>query len=79
MDKKNARARKQLKQIGTVKDFEELLQALMLSEEEKRLLRLHYKYKEKKSLQYIADVMCMSEANVKKIHRKILSKVSELF
>ena len=77
MDKKNARARKQLKQIGTVKDFEELLQALMLSEEEKQLLRLHYK--EKKSLQYIADVMCMSEANVKKIHRKILSKVSELF
>lgn len=77
MDKKNARARKQLKQIGTVKDFEELLQALMLSEEEKQLLRLHYK--EKKSLQYIADAMCMSEANVKKIHRKILSKVSELF
>ena len=77
MDKKTARARKGLKEIETVEDFENVLEQIMLSEEEKVLLRLHYK--ENKILSYIADVLGMSEANVKKIHRKLLLKISKLF
>lgn len=77
MDKKTARARKGLKEIETVEDFENVLEQIMLSEEEKALLRLHYK--ENKTLSYIADVLGMSEANVKKIHRKLLLKISKLF
>lgn len=77
MDKKTARARKGLREIETVRDFENVLNEMMLSEEEKTLLMLHYK--DNKTLSYIADVLGMSEANVKKIHRKLLLKIGNLF
>lgn len=77
MDKENAKVRKKLKKIETVRDFEELLSQMMLSEEEKKLLRMHYK--DKRTLQYIADELGMSEANVKKMHHKILTKVRKMF
>ena len=77
MDKETAKARKGLKNIETIRDFEEVLSAIMLSEEEKEILRLHYC--DNKTLAYIADTIGMSEANVKKIHRKMLLKISKLF
>lgn len=77
MDKETAKARKGLKNIETIRDFEEVLSAIMLSEEEKEILRLHYR--DNKTLAYIADTIGMSEANVKKIHRKMLLKISKLF
>lgn len=77
MDKKTARARKGLKNIETVEDFENVLEQIMMSEEEKVLLRLHYK--DNKTLAYIADELGMSEANVKKIHRKLLLKINKVF
>lgn len=43
MDKHNAKTRKKLKQISSVKDFESLIEQTMLSEEEKKILWLHYK------------------------------------
>ena len=77
MDKENARTRKKLKQIESVKDFEDLLNQTMLSEEDKTILRMHYK--EQKSLMYIADFLGMSEISVKKKHRKILLKIGKMF
>lgn len=77
MDRDTARARKGLREIETVKDFEEVLSTIMLSEEEKEILRLHYR--DKKSISYIADKIGMSESNVKKIHRKMLLKICKLF
>ena len=77
MDKENARTRKKLKQIESVKDFEELLNQTMISEEDKTILRMHYK--EQKSLMYIADFLGMSEITVKKKHRKILLKIGKMF
>lgn len=77
MDKENARTRKKLKQIESVKDFEDLLNQTMLSEEDKTILRMHYK--EQKSLMYIADFLGMSEITVKKKHRKILLKIGKMF
>ena len=77
MDKENARTRKKLKQIESVKDFEDLLNQTMLSEEDKTILRMHYK--EQKSLIYIADFLGMSEITVKKKHRKILLKIGKMF
>ena len=77
MDKKTARARKGLKNIETVEDLENVLEQIMMSEEEKVLLRLHYK--DNKTLAYIADELGMSEANVKKIHRKLLLRINKLF
>ena len=77
MDNETAKARKELKNIETIQDFEEVLSIIMLSDEEKEILRLHYR--DNKTLAYIADEIGMSEANVKKIHRKMLLKISKLF
>lgn len=77
MDRENAIARKKLKQIETVKEFEELLSLVMLSEEEKQMLRMHYK--DKKTMQCIADEMGLSEISVKKMHKRALTKIRKLF
>lgn len=77
MDRENATARKKLKQIETVKEFEELLSLVMLSEEEKQMLRMHYK--DKKTMQCIADEMGLSEISVKKMHKRALTKIRKLF
>lgn len=76
MDKKNAKVRKKLKQIESVRDFESIVNQTMLSEEEKCILWLHYK--EQKTMTYIADELGMSESNVKKKHRKLLMKVGKI-
>lgn len=77
MDRENALTRKKLKQIETVKEFEELLSLVMLSEEEKQMLRMHYK--DKKTMQCIADEMGLSEISVKKMHKRALTKIRKLF
>lgn len=76
MDKKRAETRNKLKEITVVKDFEDVLSRIMLSEEEKRIMWLHYK--EKKPMSYIADMLGMSEITVKKKHSKILMKVGKV-
>lgn len=77
MDKANSETRKKLREITNVKDFENLLEQIMLSEEEKQILWMHYK--EEKSLLYIADTLGMSETTIKKKHRKILMKIGKAF
>lgn len=76
MDKKNAETRNKLKQISSVEDFEQLIEYTMLSEEERNIVSMYYK--EKKSMQYIADVLGMSESSVKKKHRNALMKVGKM-
>lgn len=76
MDKKNAETRRKLKQIDSVKDFEDLMQKLMVSDEDKRIMWMHYK--EKKTLSFIADELGMSESTVKKKHHDILMKVGNV-
>lgn len=77
MDKHNAKTRKKLKQISSVKDFESLMEQTMLSEEEKKILWLHYK--EQKTMAFIADELGMSEITVKKKHSKMLMKIGKMF
>lgn len=48
----------------------------MLSDEEKQILWMHYK--EKKTLQCIADEIGLSEIAVKKKHRKMLMKIGRM-
>ena len=76
MDKKNAETRTKLKDIGSVKEFGDLMEQTMLSEEEKKILWMHYK--EKKTLQCIADEIGLSEIAVKKKHRKMLMKIGRM-
>lgn len=77
MDKENAETRKKLKGISSVDEFRSILERTMLSEEEKQILILYYK--EKKSLAYIADELGMSEATIKRKHRKMLMKLGSVF
>jgi RNA polymerase sigma factor (sigma-70 family) len=77
MDKENAKVRNKLKNIYAIKELEELLDMVVLSEEERRIVIMHYK--EEKPLSYIADDLGMSEVNVKKKHRKILMKIGRIF
>lgn len=76
MDKKNALTKKKLKQINSVKDFENMLENLMASEEDKTIIVMHYK--EGKSLGYIADALGMSESSIKNRHRKLLIKIGDI-
>lgn len=76
MDKKNAETRTKLKDISSVKESGDLMEQTMLSEEEKKILWMHYK--EKKTLQCIADEIGLSEIAVKKKHRKMLMKIGRM-
>lgn len=75
MHEDTKRAKSTLKNISTVKDFETLLETVLLSEEEQKIVTLHYK--EQKSLSYIADELGLSEVSVKKKHSKILRKINK--
>lgn len=77
MDKETIRTRNKIKQIGSMKDFELLLNSSVLSDEEKKIIEMHYK--EQKTLTYIADVLGMSEATVKRKHKKVLMKLGKFF
>lgn len=68
--------RKKLKQIDSVEDFDRMLNNLMASEEDKKIIEMHYK--QGKSLGYIADALGMSESSVKNKHRKLLIKIGNI-
>lgn len=76
MDKETQKTRKRLKDIGSIEEFNDLLERTMLSTEEKQILILYYK--EQKTLTYIADFLGMSEITVKRKHKKLLMKIGKL-
>lgn len=65
-----------LKEIPDIKTFEELIEQLTISEEDKTLMRLHYI--EDKNFAYIADVLGYSESWVKRKHLRILKKLNKI-
>lgn len=77
MDRENAETRRKLKSIDTIQEFEDILNNVMLSEEDKKILVLHYK--EQKNMQYIADELGLSEITVIKKHKNILKRVNKYF
>ena len=72
MDEETQKTRKKLKDISSVKEFNDLLERTMLSTEEKQILILYYK--EQKTLIYIADFLGMSEITVKRKHKKVIDE-----
>lgn len=76
MNKENAETKNKLKNMESVNDFEDLLNKLMASEEDKKILIMHYK--DGKPLGYIADVLGISESSVKKKHSKLLMKIGKI-
>ena len=77
MNKESMKTRNKLKDIGSVRDLESLINEVVLSEEEKQILMLHYR--EQKTLLYIADILGMSEATIKRKHKRLLLKIGKYF
>ena len=69
--------RKKLKDVPTVSRFDDLLEQLTLSDEDKEILRLHYL--KGKDFRYIGDMLGYAEITIKKRHVKALKKLSKLF
>lgn len=76
MNKENARTRTKIRNIRTIAEFEDLINGVMITDEEREIMRLHYK--ENKTLSYIAYELGMSDATVKRKHKKILMKIGKL-
>ena len=66
-----------LKGINTVKQFEEMLDSVLISEEERKILNLIYK--EQKPFSIVADEIGISERTLIRKHAKLLMKIGSMF
>lgn len=57
-------------------EFNEMLDEAMLSENERSMMHMYYV--EKKSLDYIADMLGYSKAGILKMHKRTLEKIESL-
>lgn len=77
MNQQNLETKHKIQRINSVKDFNTMLDSVVLSSEEKQILQMHYI--EQKPLSYIGDILGMSDATIKRKHRKILNRLSGYF
>lgn len=77
MNKEQREVKKRLKGINTVKQFEEMLDSVLISEEERRILNLIYK--EQKPFSVVADEIGISERTLTRKHAKLLMKIGSMF
>lgn len=73
MDKENLKVRNKLKSVSTYKTFYQILDGVILSDEERKIVEMFYL--ENKSFDYIASELGMSRITVARRHKKILSKL----
>lgn len=77
MDYERKRTRDKIKNIPTIKDFDDLLSQTMLNDDDIKIMEMIYK--DRLPLGVIADRLCMSESTVKRKHKRILVKMSKMF
>ena len=77
MDYERKRTRDKIKNIPTIKDFDDLLSQTMLNDDDIKIMEMIYK--DRLPLGVIADKLCMSESTVKRKHKRILVKMSKMF
>ncbi len=77
MNKEKKEIRDRIKNMTTVAEFEDLINKILISDEEKEILRMMYK--EKKTYAYIADMLGLSVSAVKKKHSNLLMKIGSYF
>lgn len=68
--------RNKLREIVEIQTFSDLLDRCIMSEEDRRIMELHYL--QEKDLRYIADLLGYSEGTIKKRHRKVLKKLNQI-
>lgn len=76
MSSEHVKTRNKIKDIASIKTFNDLIDSCVLSDEDKELLRLHYLHG--KDFRYIGDMLGFSESTVKKRHRKALQKLNKV-
>jgi len=69
--------RRKLKEIPSLCRFDDLLEQSTLTDEDKKILRMHYL--KGKDFRYIGDMLGYAEITIKKRHSKALSKLNKLF
>ena len=72
----NVKTRKLLKDIATIDTFNEIINAAMLTDEDRFILTEHYL--KGKNFAYIADELGYAEITINKRHCKILQKLSRI-
>ncbi len=77
MDYDRKRTRDKIKNIPTIKDFDDLLSQTMLNDDDIKIMEMIYKDRLPRGV--IADKLCMSESTVKRKHKRILVKMSKMF
>ena len=77
MDADRKRTRDKIKNISTIKDFDDLLSQTMLNDDDIKIMEMIYK--DRLPLGVIADKLCMSESTIKRKHKRILVKMSKMF
>lgn len=68
--------RNKLKEIPTKKELEDLIDKLILSDDERNVILMHYR--DKKPLSYIADIIGVTKSSVNKKHKSALLKISKI-
>ena len=76
MSSKHIETRNKVKDIAKIQTFNDLLDACVLTDEDKELLRLHYL--QEKDFRYIGDMLGYSESTIKKRHKKALQKLNKI-
>ena len=67
--------RRKLRNVPLVTDFESILSACTLTDEDKDILRMHYL--DGHDLSYIADMLGYSERTIKSRHKQALKKIAK--
>lgn len=68
--------RKKLKGIADISSFTTLINSSTLSDNDKKILYLHYI--DEKDFRFIGDMLGYSESTIKRRHKKALIKISKL-
>lgn len=76
MNSINKVTRNKLKEIPTKKELEDLVDKLILSDDERNIILMHYR--DKKPLSYIADIIGITKSSVNKKHKSALLKISKI-
>lgn len=77
MDYDRKQTRDKIKNISTIKDFDDLLKQTMLNDDDMAIMSMIYK--DRLPMSIIADRLCMSESTIKRKHKRILIKISKMF
>ena len=73
---KHIDTRRKIKDIASISTFKELIDSAMLTNEDKKILKLHYIVGY--DFRMIGDILGYSESTIKRRHRKALAKIGKI-